>query len=101
MNLLRRIAASLKDELELYRKIWKHPQTPPLPRLLLGLALAYLFLPFDLIPDFLPLIGHLDDLLLVPSLIYLASRLVPAELIAECRVELRVSSHTIDSPLQS
>lgn len=42
-------------------------------------------LPFDLIPDFLPVIGHLDDAIIVPGLIWLALKRVPEELKAECR----------------
>jgi len=45
-------------------------------------------LPFDLIPDFLPVIGHLDDALIVPGLVALARRQIPAELIERCRAEV-------------
>jgi uncharacterized membrane protein YkvA (DUF1232 family) len=52
---------------------------------LLGLAIGYLLLPFDLIPDFIPVIGHLDDVIIVPGLIYLALKMIPNEIILECR----------------
>jgi uncharacterized membrane protein YkvA (DUF1232 family) len=55
---------------------------------LLGAALTYLALPFDLIPDFLPVIGHLDDVLIVPGLIFLALRLVPSEIYDDHRQRL-------------
>jgi len=49
------------------------------------MAIGYLLLPIDLIPDFIPVIGHLDDLVIVPGLIYLALKMIPDEVVAECR----------------
>ena len=57
--------------------------------MLLGLAIGYLLLPFDLIPDFIPVIGHLDDVIIVPGLIYLALKMIPNEIILECREKYR------------
>ena len=85
---LHKIARSLRQQLALYLAIYRDPRTPWLARCLLGTALAYVALPFDLIPDFLPVIGHLDDMLVVPGLILLALRLVPAEVYDEHRRRL-------------
>lgn len=52
---------------------------------LLWLAIAYLLLPFDLIPDFIPVLGQLDDVLIVPGLVYLALMMIPSDIIDECR----------------
>jgi uncharacterized circularly permuted ATP-grasp superfamily protein/uncharacterized membrane protein YkvA (DUF1232 family) len=71
-------AQGLKRELEVYRRVLGDARTPWLPKLLLGLAVGYAVLPFDLIPDFVPVIGHLDDLIVVPVLVILALRLLPA-----------------------
>jgi len=49
------------------------------------MAIGYLLLPFDLIPDFIPVIGQLDDVVIVPGLIYLALKMIPNEVVAECR----------------
>jgi len=49
------------------------------------MAIGYLLLPFELVPDFIPVIGQLDDLLIVPGLIYLALKMIPDEVMAECR----------------
>ena len=82
------IYRSFKREFEVYRLLARHPETPRAAKLCLGLAVGYLLLPFDLIPDFLPVIGHLDDALIVPGLVALARRQIPAELIERCRQQI-------------
>ena len=72
-------------ELAVYRRVIKHPRTPWLARVLLGAAVAYAVSPVDLIPDFIPVLGYVDDLLLVPGLIRLAVLLIPKDVITECR----------------
>jgi uncharacterized membrane protein YkvA (DUF1232 family) len=84
---LQQIAQHLKSELALYQRVLRHPHTPKLAKVLLWLAVAYVLLPFDLIPDFIPLIGQLDDLVVVPGLIYLALKLIPKTLVEECRAQ--------------
>jgi uncharacterized membrane protein YkvA (DUF1232 family) len=82
---LRRLAASIKREVQVCRAIARHPRTPRLAKIALGLAIGYLLLPFDLIPDFLPVIGHLDDVIIIPALVGFALWLVPADVVVECR----------------
>ena len=82
---LKQIAAQLKAEFEFYRHLQKHPQTPKLAKALLWLAVGYLLMPFDLIPDFLPVIGQLDELVIIPLLLYWAIKLTPQAVIAECK----------------
>jgi uncharacterized membrane protein YkvA (DUF1232 family) len=88
---LAQLAAAFRREFAVYRCALRHPRTPLAARLLLGVAVGYALLPFDLIPDFLPVIGHLDDLLLVPGLVWLALRLIPPEVVDECRAANPVS----------
>lgn len=78
-------AAQLVRELNAFRLALQDPRTPWLPRLLVGLAVAYLASPLDLIPDFIPVLGQLDDLLIVPLLLWLAARRIPPEVMADCR----------------
>ena len=68
--------------------MYAHPQTPRLAKVLLWLAIAYVLMPFDLIPDFLPVIGQLDDMVIVPGLIYLALKQVPASIVEACRAQV-------------
>lgn len=77
----------IKQQLTVVKLVATHPRTPWLSRIMLLAALAYAASPIDLIPDFIPVIGYLDDLLIVPSAIWLAYRLVPPGVIAECKLQ--------------
>lgn len=85
LNKLKKVAAQLKQEFEVYRLVLKHPDTPLLAKIFLGLAIGYVLMPFDLIPDFIPVIGQLDDLVVVPLLVYVALKMIPDVLVSECR----------------
>ena len=63
------------------------PRCPRTARWLLGGAVVYALSPIDLIPDFIPVLGHLDDAVILPVMVYLAIRLIPKELIAEHRAK--------------
>ena len=65
-------------------KLFKHPQTPRAPKLLAIAVLAYAVSPIDLIPDFIPVLGLLDDLILIPLGVALVVRLTPKPLWAAC-----------------
>ena len=82
---MRKILKRAKQELAYYRALFTHPRTPRISRWLLGGATAYLVSPIDIIPDFIPILGQLDDLLIVPSMIYAALVFIPASVKAECR----------------
>jgi uncharacterized membrane protein YkvA (DUF1232 family) len=67
----------LGQHIQYYRGIYKDKRTPLRAKIMLGIALAYLFSPFDLIPDFIPVLGQIDDIVVVPFLFNLANRAVP------------------------
>lgn len=73
-----------RDTLALYLAA-RHPGTPWYAKLLAGGVAAYALSPIDLIPDFVPVLGYLDDLLIVPAGIAVAIRLVPDPVMRECR----------------
>lgn len=82
---LKQIAVRLKAEFVFYQRLQKHPKTPMLAKALLWLAIGYVLMPFDLIPDFIPLIGQLDEMVIIPILLYCALKLTPSSIVAECR----------------
>lgn len=73
-----------RDAMALYLAA-RDPRTPWHAKLLAGLIVAYALSPIDLIPDFIPVLGYLDDLVLVPLGLWLAVRLIPAEVMEDCR----------------
>jgi uncharacterized membrane protein YkvA (DUF1232 family) len=79
-----RVAALKRETLTLYLAA-RHPRTPWYARLLVAAVAAYALSPIDLIPDFIPVLGLVDDAVLLPLGIALALRLVPEDVIAECR----------------
>jgi len=92
---LKTVATSLKQELEVYRLILKDHRTPRIAKIILGLAVGYALLPFDFIPDFIPVIGYLDDLIIVPILVIVALKFMPKEVIQNCRKKARLAQHSI------
>lgn len=78
-------AADLKAALPAVFLALKDAQTPLLAKALAGLTLAYALSPIDLIPDFVPVLGYLDDMLLLPGLIALTVKLIPREVWRRCR----------------
>jgi uncharacterized membrane protein YkvA (DUF1232 family) len=63
----------------------RHPLTPWYAKLWVAGVVAYAFSPIDLIPDFVPVLGYLDDLILIPLGVAVAIKLIPAGVMAECR----------------
>jgi uncharacterized membrane protein YkvA (DUF1232 family) len=69
----------------------RDPRTPWYAKLVVASVAAYALSPIDLIPDFIPVVGYLDDLVIVPLGVLLAARLVPAEVLADCRARAEVA----------
>jgi uncharacterized membrane protein YkvA (DUF1232 family) len=86
---LKTYAQILKREVKVYQLVLADPRTPWFPKMILGAAIVYLLSPIDLIPDFIPVLGHLDDLILIPALVWLALKIIPDEIVADCRQKVR------------
>jgi len=85
MQRLKIWAAALKREVMTLWFACRDPRTPWYARVLTMLIVAYALSPIDLIPDFIPVLGYLDELILLPVGIYLVLKLVPAEALADAR----------------
>ena len=79
----------VRREVRVWSLVLKDPRTPRVSKLLLGVAVAYLVSPVDLVPDFIPVLGQLDDLVIVRGLVWLAMRSVPRAVMAECTEKAR------------
>ncbi len=82
---MKAFAARLKQHLAALHLAARDPRTPWYAKAFAACVLAYAVSPIDLIPDMIPILGYLDDLILVPLGIYFAIRLIPPEVLAECR----------------
>ena len=79
-----RVRALKKETFTLYLAC-RHPRVPWYAKVLALIVVGYALSPIDLIPDFIPLLGYLDDMVLIPLGIMLVIRMIPAEVLAECR----------------
>lgn len=86
---LKQTAELFKIELKAYRHAIKHAGTPKAAKILLAAAIGYTLLPFDIIPDFIPVIGHIDDAIIVPLLVVAALGMIPPDVMQECRAKAR------------
>ena len=86
MNLKERVK-KLKTDIPAVFLMLRHKKTPLLAKIIAAIAIVYVLSPIDLIPDFIPIIGLLDDVIIVPALIILVIKLTPTMIFEECRRE--------------
>ncbi|WP_067776840.1 YkvA family protein [Nostoc sp. NIES-3756] len=84
---LKQQAKRLKTELYALYLAYKDTRVPWYARIFTACIIAYAFSPIDLIPDFIPVFGYLDDLILVPLGIKLALKMIPQDVMEECRLK--------------
>ena len=77
----------LKKEIKALYFAYKNPKTGFLPKLIILFTIGYALSPVDLIPDFIPVLGYLDDLIIVPLLISLSVKLIPKNIMEESRIK--------------
>jgi uncharacterized membrane protein YkvA (DUF1232 family) len=84
---LKQRARELKTEVVALYLAARHPRTPWYAKAFVVLIVAYALSPIDLIPDFIPVLGLVDEIVLLPFAIVLALKMVPAEVMTECRAQ--------------
>lgn len=85
LTILKEWAKQLKKELDALRIALAENLVPWYVKILILFTVAYAFSPIDLIPDFIPVLGLLDDLIIVPLLVYITVKLIPRETMDYCR----------------
>jgi len=88
---LKERALQLKTEVYALYLAARDPRTPWIARGLVFLVVAYALSPIDLIPDFIPILGYLDDLLIIPAGVTLALSLIPREVMEQARQQARLA----------
>ncbi|AKB29243.1 protein of unknown function DUF1232 [Methanosarcina siciliae T4/M] len=88
MMKLKEIKNNAKKYLELCKFIYADSRTPKISKILLWIAIGYALSPIDLIPDFIPVIGYLDDMVILPVLLYIAIKSVPKDVYIENYVKI-------------
>jgi uncharacterized membrane protein YkvA (DUF1232 family) len=96
---LKKKSEHLKREIYALTLAYRHRRVTPLARIVIICVVAYALSPIDLIPDFIPVLGYIDDLLLVPLGIALALRLIPKDVLEECRKKAAESSPAVKANL--
>lgn len=86
MNLRDR-AKQLKTDIPALFLALKSPETPIIAKVLAGITVLYALSPIDFIPDFIPVLGYLDDVILLPALISLTIKFIPKEIFQKCQAE--------------
>jgi uncharacterized membrane protein YkvA (DUF1232 family) len=79
----------LKHYLSALYLAYKRKDVPIYAKILIVIVIGYALSPIDLIPDFIPVLGYLDDLIILPVLIYFTIRLIPKEILEECKEEAK------------
>lgn len=92
---IKRFAQKMKLQIKALYFASSDPRTPKIAKLLIIVVVAYALSPIDFIPDFIPVIGYLDDLILLPIGIYFAIKLIPQELWRNCQVQAQATILTL------
>ncbi len=87
MMKLKERAKQLKTDIPAVFLALKRRDTPLAAKIFAALTIAYALSPIDLIPDFIPILGYLDDLLILPAMVWLTVKLIPNDIFQQCRQE--------------
>jgi uncharacterized membrane protein YkvA (DUF1232 family) len=95
LSSLKQKAKKLKSEAQVLMLAYKDKRTPLAAKILIGITVGYLLSPIDLIPDFIPVLGILDDLIIVPALIAFSIKLIPVTVLSEAREWVKENPGTL------
>ncbi len=84
---LKERAKKLKTDVPAVFLALKRKETPWFAKILAAIVVVYALSPVDLIPDFIPILGYLDDVIILPALIALTAKLIPKSVFADCRAQ--------------
>ncbi len=87
LEVLKTRAKIIKKDITVIYYAYQHPELSILPKILIIFTIGYALSPIDLIPDFIPVLGYLDDLIILPILITLSIKLIPQEIMTESRIK--------------
>jgi uncharacterized membrane protein YkvA (DUF1232 family) len=86
---LKKVSEKLKREIKVYQEVMKDPETPFIAKALLGFIVAYALSPIDLIPDFIPILGYLDNAIIIPPIFFIALKFIPKKIIDKHKKNIR------------
>jgi uncharacterized membrane protein YkvA (DUF1232 family) len=86
---LKEKAKQITQDLSILFIAYKRRDVPILAKIIIIMAIAYALSPIDLIPDFIPILGALDDIIILPLLIYISVKIIPKNILEECREEVK------------
>jgi uncharacterized membrane protein YkvA (DUF1232 family) len=82
---LKEQAKQITQNLSILYIAYKRKDVPVIAKIIVIIAIVYALSPLDLIPDFIPVLGYLDDLIILPLLIYLSMKIIPKNILEECK----------------
>jgi len=88
---LRQWARKLKNEIIAIYFVMKHPETPIYAKVIAAIIVGYALSPIDLIPDFIPILGYMDEVILLPLGIALVIKIMPTEIFEACREKAKIN----------
>lgn len=86
---LKKRAKQLKTDIPAVLIAIKHPETSLIAKIFGGLTVVYALSPIDLVPDFIPVLGYLDDIILLPLFIVITLKFIPKEIFEKCQIEAK------------
>ena len=84
---LKKKAEQVTQNMSILYIAYKRKDVPMIAKIMIIIAIVYALSPIDLIPDFIPILGYLDDLIILPILIYISIKIIPQRILKECEKE--------------